>query len=174
MTDPVGQGVERRGVLATLALGGLAMTASAVAAGTGPATATADLAMAFEQAWSTPPGSTSVPVERRLAFLADTAVIIDDDTPFVLDRPAYADHLAFHAGSWERFEWLPHGLAAAVHGDTGIVSTNYIERGKPKGAGFRLRAGYCTAVCVRQGDGWRAISVHMAPLSGQLIDASPG
>ena len=176
MKTDAGDGLGRRDALAALAVAGFAVAAGSPAAGTAAANDSAanSLLAAFTAAWATAAGATSIPVSRRLEFLADDAIIVDDDTPFPLSKAEYADHAGFHAGNWERVEWLTYNAAVARHGDSGIVSANYIVRGKPKGAGFRLRAGYCTAVCVHDAGGWRAISVHMAPLIGQLTDASPG
>jgi ketosteroid isomerase-like protein len=153
--------LERRGAMKLLAAAPLAF-----AGGTAVAAEDAGLAAALTTALG---GDAAA----RLAFLHDDALIVDHDVPFPMEKAAYADHLGFHTQSWEKVEVKLHGLETRVHGATGIVSAYFIQRGKPKDAGFRLRAGYCTAVCARDGGRWRALSLHMSPLSSQIIDASP-
>lgn len=173
MTDPETKaGIDRRQSLKALAAGAVGAGFAASA----PAAAVPDngLDAAFLAAFKTAADAPGDTPRDRLGLLADTALVIDHDVPFPLDRAGYADHLAFHAAQWERVETRFHEMRSVVHGSTGIVSAYFIERGKPKGAGFRLRAGYCTAVCSLEAGRWRAIGLHLAPLSGQLIDASPG
>ena len=176
MTDHAPEsGLDRRQSLLVLAAGAVgAGIAAGPPAAAAPAPAGNGLEAAFLAAFTTAadrPGDTP---RDRLGLLADPALVIEHDVPFPLDRAAYADHLAFHAANWERVETRLYEVKSVVHGGTGIVSAYFIERGKPKHAGFRLRAGYCTAVCSLEGGRWRAIALHLAPLSGQLTDASPG
>jgi hypothetical protein len=110
----------------------------------------------------------------REATLADNAIVIDSDAPFPLTRAEYADHLVFHRPLWEKREWHAYDVAAKHVGDTGVVTAYLMDRGKPKSAGFRIRPTYCTAVFSRTPAGWRAIGLHLGPLSGQLTDISPG
>lgn len=132
----------------------------------------AKLADAFERAWAIPPGASPDPAVRA-GFLADRAMIVADDVPFPLSAKAYADHWAFTLEHVERLDWRMHGATVRVHGDTGIVATSHVTRMKPRDAGFRLRAGTTIVVCRRGTDGWRALSVHMSPLTSQILDASP-
>ncbi len=129
---------------------------------------------AFRAAFATPKDTPGEIAAARLAFLNETALVIDSDVPFPLDRAGYADHLAFHAPHWERLEVQLIEVKTAVHGDTGIVSAYFNQRGKPKDAGFRQRPGYVTAVCARDGQGWRALGLHFGPLMANIMDASPG
>lgn len=110
---------------------------------------------------------------RRLALLADDALVISDDVPFVMDKPAYADHLAFLAPSWASSELALLEPRANLHGDTAVISFLFNLRGRPKDAGFRLRPGVVTAVCTRDAGAWRALGLHFGALSGQILDASP-
>jgi hypothetical protein len=149
--------------LAAVATGALAQQPSAAA-----------LEAAFRAAFATPADKPGDVATARLAFLHDAALAIDSDVPFPLDRAGYADHLGFHGQYWERMDVQLHEVRTAIHGSTGIVSAYYNQRGKPRNAGFRLRPGYCTAVCTLEGGRWRALALHMAPLSAQILDASPG
>ncbi len=110
----------------------------------------------------------------RETMLAEDAIAIDSDAPFPMARADYADHLAFHRPLWEKREWRAYEVAQKRVGDTGIVTAYLMDRGKPKNAGFRIRPTYCTAVFARTPAGWRAIGLHLGPLSGQLTDISPG
>jgi ketosteroid isomerase-like protein len=156
----------RRDTLKLLAAGALAATMA------GPARAAAAVQVspveqAVRAAFASPDPAA------RLALLLDDAIVIDHDVPFPLDKAEYRDHAEFEAQAWERVETLFSQSQVAMHGDTAIFSAYFIQRGKPKNAGFRLRAGYCTAVCARTPDGWRVLGLHMSPLSSQIIDASP-
>jgi hypothetical protein len=112
-------------------------------------------------------------VDARLSFLAPNASVVDHDVPYLMDVAGYTDHLHFLASHWEKVEWSIHELRVASHGPGAIVSCFYNERGKPRNAGFRLRAGFCTAVCTQDSGRWRALALHMSPLSAQILDASP-
>lgn len=134
---------------------------------------TADLEAAFRAAFSTAADQPGAMPAARLGLLDDAALVIDHDIPFPIDRAAYADHLRFYAGLWDRVETCLLEVRTAIHGSTGIASAYFVQRGKPVDAGFRLRAGYCTAICAREPQGWRALGLHLAPLASQIIDASP-
>jgi ketosteroid isomerase-like protein len=129
---------------------------------------------AFMAAFEAPVDKPVQGTAARLAFLHDQALVIDHGAPFPMTKAGYADHLEFHMASLERSETRFHELQVVPHGDSAIVSAYFIERSKPKDAGFRLRAGYCTAVCTRASGDWKALSLHMSPLTSQVIDASPG
>jgi hypothetical protein len=133
---------------------------------------TAALEQAFRAAWAVVPGPLPDPAA-RIAFLAEGALIVADDLPFPLTRDGYADHWAFTLAHVERLDWQVHGLETTVHGDTGILAMNHAVRMKPRNAGFRLRAGTTIAVCTRAAGVWRALAVHMSPLTAQILDASP-
>lgn len=113
------------------------------------------------------------PVTRE-TMLAENAIVIDSDAPFPMTRAEHLDHLAFHRPLWEQRAWHPYDLSTKTAGETGIVTAYLMDRGKPKGAGFRIRPTYCTAIFARTPAGWRAIGLHLGPLSGQLADISPG
>lgn len=178
MTDGSNHGVNRRDSAKLLAAGVLAAGVMSGPAGAEIASAeigdAAALEAAFRAAFAAAAHEPRAMATARLALLDDAALVIDHDIPFPLDRAAYADHLAFHAGSWARLETRLVDVRIAVHGSTGIASAYFMQRGKPVDSGYRLRAGYCTAVCVRDARGWRALGLHLAPLAGQIIDASPG
>lgn len=111
---------------------------------------------------------------RRLGFLMPSGFAIVHDVPFPLDHAAYADHLAFHAQSWDMLEFVPQQTQTfMVSAENAVVSCYFLERGKPRDAGFRLRPGFATATCVRLGGDWRALSVHFSSLRSQVLDASP-
>jgi hypothetical protein len=110
----------------------------------------------------------------RLAFLHESAIVIDHGAPFPMGKAGYADHLGFHLANLQRLETHFHELKTVRHGGTMIISAFFNERSKPKDSGFRLRAGFCTAVCTLTSGGWKALSLHMSPLTSQVIDASPG
>ncbi len=173
MTDGSNHGVNRRDSAKLLAAGVLAAGVMSGPAGAETSDA-ATLEAAFRAAFAAAADQPRAMAAERLALLDDAALVIDHDIPFPLDRAAYADHLAFHGGSWARVETRLVDVRIAVHGNTGIASAYFMQRGKPVDSGYRLRAGYCTAVCARDARGWRALGLHLAPLAGQIIDASPG
>jgi ketosteroid isomerase-like protein len=129
----------------------------------------------FMAAFDAPIDKPDAAVQARLAFLHDDAIVIDHDAPFPMTKAGYADHLGFHMANLQRAEVRFHELKTIMHGNnSAVISAYFIERSKPKDAGFRLRAGYCTAVCTRTATGWKALSLHMSPLTAQVTDASPG
>jgi SnoaL-like domain len=162
----------RRDAITFIGLAGAALT---VAQAPAFAAITSDSAeAAFLAAFNVPVDNPTMAVAARLSFLHDAAIVIDHGAPFPMNKTAYADHLAFQMASLERCETRFHEIKAALHQQTGIVSAYFIERSKPQDAGFRLRSGYCTAVCTRSPSGWRALSLHLSPLTAQVTDASPG
>lgn len=163
--------ISRRGAIGLAAAGTLGVTLGGAALGATPSP-DSDLERAFRRAFATAADG-GIDVAARMALLADDAVIVSDDVPFPLDRDAYEDHLRFLHANTETSDILFYDLVVRRHGESGTVSAFYNARAKPKGAGFRLRAGFCTAVCASTADGWRAIALHMAPLVGQIRDASP-
>ena len=167
MTDESNNETSRRDSARILAGGVPSEPASA------EATDKAGLEAAFRAAFSAAADQPRAASAARLGLLGDTALIIDHDIPFPIDHAAYADHLDFHAGLWERVEIRLFDVTTAIHGSTGIASAYFVQRGKPVGSGFRLRAGYCTAICAHKAGGWRAVGLHLAPLASQIIDASP-
>lgn len=111
--------------------------------------------------------------EKIAEFIAGNALIVSHDVPFLFDKAGYVDHMQFHAELWESREFKPEAIEVKVHGKTGVISSYFTERGKPKDAGFRQRPGYMTVTCHLTDDGWRAISVHTASLLSQILSASP-
>lgn len=112
--------------------------------------------------------------ETRGEMLAANALVIDSDAPFPMNRADHLEHIAFHRPLWESRDWAPYDLRTRTIGDSAFVSAYLMERGKPKGAGFRLQPLYATAVFVRTGGGWRALSLHLGAIAGQITDISPG
>jgi hypothetical protein len=156
--------------------GGLAAAVGFAAAEAVPAKADAgaddaSLRAAFDRLSKTLNGGD---VEGFLALRHDRAVVIDEDSPFVLDKALFREHVDFHlSGMWTALEWLPREPKFEVIGTTGVVSTYFTLRGKPKDAGFRLRHGLCTVCCNWDGAQWRAGMFNIDPLSGHVVDASP-
>jgi hypothetical protein len=113
-------------------------------------------------------------LEQFLAFLAEGAFVIDEDTPFVLDKAGFTDHLNFHlGGNWDSVAWVPRDVRYEIVGPAGVISGSFTFRGKPRSAGFRLRHGNFSLLCVRERDTWRAMSFVLSPLSSHVVDASP-
>jgi hypothetical protein len=165
--------ITRRGTLGALAGWAVAAAlAPAQALRAGPPSPGAE--EAFKAAFQAPADQPTQAATARLAFLDPAALVVDHDAPFPLTRAGYEDHLRFRMASMQRIETLFHGLESRGHREGAIVSAYFIERSKPVGSGFRLRAGFCSAVCTRRPDGWRALSLHMSPLNAQILDASPG
>lgn len=115
-----------------------------------------------------------VDAAQRAAFLLTDGLAVTSDVPFPMDHQAYSDHLAFHQENWDLHEWHLQDLeTVALEDGSAIVSCFYIERGKPRDAGFRLRPGFATATCVMEGGEWMALSVHFSSLRSQILDSSP-
>ena len=115
-------------------------------------------------------------VENFYDFFDDRALMVDEDTPFLLEKPAFKEHVDFHlSGIWDKLEWIPRDPKFVVVGSTGIVNTYFTLRGKPKDAGFRLRHGIVTIVCSYDAAAsqWRAASMLLDPLLGHIENASP-
>ncbi|MBD2842614.1 hypothetical protein [Erythrobacter rubeus] len=111
---------------------------------------------------------------RRLGFLLPDGLAVTNDVPFPMDYSAYQDHLNFHAENWDLHEWMSQDIEIVELADgSAVVSAFYIERGKPRDAGFRLRPGFATATCVMHEGEWKALSVHFSSLRSQVLDASP-
>ncbi|WP_439533367.1 DUF4440 domain-containing protein [Polymorphobacter sp.] len=165
--------IDRRDAMRIGAVAGAAVGAM-LAGGAAAQTGDTGLEAAFRAAFATAKDKPGDIAAARRAFLHESALVIDSDVPFPLDRAAYLDHLGFHGPQWERLEVQLLEVKTATHGDTGTVSAYFNQRGKPKDAGFRQRAGYVTAVCTRDGGAWRAMGLHFGPLMANIIDASPG
>jgi len=132
----------------------------------------ASLEAAFRKAFAVFQGKGSI--DDFYGFFDDAGYMIDEDTPFVLDKALFKEHVDFHlAGMWTALEWIPRDARFDVIGTTGVVSTYFTLRGKPKDAGFRLRHGICTVCCHWDGRQWRAGMLNIDPLSGHIVDASP-
>lgn len=103
-------------------------------------------------------------------------VMIDEDSPFRMDKAQFRDHIGFHAGGvWEGFGWLPVSEQVRAFGRTGIVMGSATFRGKPKDAGFRLRHLMYAQTWTRGDDGcWQLLLWHQSPVVGHVLDGSPG
>lgn len=111
---------------------------------------------------------------KRLDFLLPDGLAVVHDVPFPLDHTGYADHLAFHADSWDAHEWIPESVETVMHGDDrAVVSCYFNERGKPRDVGFRQRPGFATATCMIHEGEWKALNVHFSALRSQVLGASP-
>lgn len=109
------------------------------------------------------------------AFFDDAGFVIDEDTPFLLDKAQFSEHMDFHrSGVWSKREWIVREARFDVWGTTGVVSAYFTLRGKPKDAGFRLRHGVCTVGCYWDGRRWRGVTLNIDTLSGHVEGASPG
>lgn len=164
MTLPIRTVADRREILAGLAAGGTLLAAAGVEGGAWGATGD-EVINAFV-ALMRP--------ETRGDMLAETALVVDSDAPFPMSRADHLEHIGFQRALWESREWAPYDLRVRRIADSAFVSAYLMERGKPKGAGFRLRPLYATAVFVRAGAGWRALSLHLGAIAGQITDISPG
>lgn len=161
--------IERRDFLVASTLGAASLVAGGPLAAAAAAQPASPAAAAFLAAHAG-----AFDQGRRLGFLLPEGMAVVHDVPFPLDHAAYADHLAFHAGSWDLLEFAPQGVETVmVSAENAIVSCFFLERGKPKDAGFRLRPGFATATCVLANGEWRALSVHFSSLRSQVLDASP-
>lgn len=110
-----------------------------------------------------------------LQLLAEDALVIDEDAPFVLDGAAFRDHLDFHSGGlWDSLGWITRDETFLVSGTTGVITGLFTLRGKPRDAGFRLRHGNISLVCAWTDGRWRALALALGPLDGHLVDGSPG
>ena len=115
-------------------------------------------------------------IEDFYNFFDERALMVDEDTPFLLEKTAFKEHVDFHlSGIWEKLEWLPRDPRFMVIGKTGVVTSYFTLRGKPKSAGYRLRHGLVSVTCyydesTRQ---WRAASMLLDPILGHIEQASP-
>jgi Domain of unknown function (DUF4440) len=133
----------------------------------------AALQQAFEQGLAVFQGKGTR--EAFFAFLADDVLVIDEDTPFVLDRAAFSDHIDFHlSGIWDSVAWMPRDTRIEVLGTSGVISGAFTFRGKPRDGGFRLRHGNFSLLCVLHSGVWRAMTFTLSPLQSHILDASPG
>jgi hypothetical protein len=113
-------------------------------------------------------------LEEFLAFLSDSVLVVDEDTPFVLDKAGFTDHLTFHlGGNWDSVAWVPRDIKYELVGPAGVVSGAFTFRGKPRNAGFRLRHGNFSMFCARETNAWRCTSFVLSPLGSHVMDASP-
>jgi hypothetical protein len=159
----------RRGFLLGSGLALAAGLSSARLAAASPSGVTSDAAKAFLGAHAG-----SFDAARRAAFLLPQGLAVVHDVPFLLDHSAYGDHLAFHGENWESLEFMAQQVETVmVSPENAVVSCYFLERGKPRDAGFRLRPGFATATCVLSGGEWRALGVHFSSLRSQILDASP-
>jgi hypothetical protein len=130
----------------------------------------------FHRAFGALGGDTTAPADGFMSFLADDVVAIDEDLPFVLDASSFREHLAWQmGGNWDSMDIITKNPKFNIHGDSSIISTYILIRGKPKDAGFRLRPCYCTVICAwdPQAQNWRGLSFHLSPLLSQIMSASP-
>jgi ketosteroid isomerase-like protein len=107
--------------------------------------------------------------------MAQDAVILDEDLPFRVDKAGFQAHIAFHGpDNWEGFAWKPTHVQMTEQGSTGMVMGFAMFRGKPRGAGFRLRPMQFSQGWVRRKSGWQLISWHQSPIIGHVTRQSPG
>jgi hypothetical protein len=109
-------------------------------------------------------------------FFDDRALMIDEDNPIVMDKPAFVDHIEFHlSGIWESMNWKPRQHAVAVFDGTGLVSGQFTFRGKPKNSGYRQRHGNFSVVCYWDTGTkrWRGAKLHLSPLLSHIYHNSP-
>ena len=108
-------------------------------------------------------------------LIDDRAVIYDEDIPFRLSKADFKDHIDFHLRDiWESFAWLPRELKYSVYGVTGAVMGYAIFRGKPRDAGFRQVQMAFTQGWYMNNGVWMLFNWHQSPLSGHVLENSPG
>jgi len=112
-------------------------------------------------------------LESFYRVMAEDLVIFDEDIPWRFDKADFVDHIGFHIGVWDAFEWVPRELRFQTRGTTGIVSGYATFRGKPKDSGFRQRFMGFTQTWVQDDAGWTMVCWHQGPLHGQIEGASP-
>ncbi|MCC6223323.1 MAG: nuclear transport factor 2 family protein [Thermoleophilia bacterium] len=107
------------------------------------------------------------------SFFAEDSEILDEDYPWRMTKMEFVDHIAFHGGVWESFQWVPRETAVKVWGTTGHVSGFSTFRGKPRDAGFRQRFMGFTTTWVHADGRWVLVSWHQSVLAGRILGASP-
>ncbi|MGB1884004.1 MAG: YybH family protein [Gammaproteobacteria bacterium] len=112
-------------------------------------------------------------LETFYGLMSDDMVIFDEDIPWRFSKADFENHIGFHVGVWDSFEWVPRELRYQVFGSTGIVSGYSTFRGKPKDAGFRQRFMCFTQTWINDGDGWTLVCWQQGVLKGQIDGASP-
>lgn len=114
-------------------------------------------------------------LDRFYGSMLSDAMIMDEDLPFRVDKAGFQAHIAFHGPEmWEGYAWKPSSPAFVVHGDTGVVTGFAMFRGKPRGAGFRLRPMLFSQGWARLPLGWRLASWQQSPVIGHVTRQSPG
>jgi hypothetical protein len=113
-------------------------------------------------------------LEDFLGFFDDDALMVNEDTPFILDKASYRDHLNFLMSSIDRLEWAVRQPSFLAIDGSGVVSAELTVRGKPKNTGFRQRHGVMTALCYWDGKRWRGAALHTSTLLAHIHHASPG
>jgi hypothetical protein len=107
--------------------------------------------------------------------IVENAMIMDEDLPFRVDRAGFQAHIAFHGpDNWEGFAWRPTDMRFAASGSTGAVTGFAMFRGKPRGAGFRLRPMMFSQGWTQTAVGWRMVSWQQSPVIGHVTTQSPG
>lgn len=103
-------------------------------------------------------------------------LMVDEDSPWRMDKAQFQDHISFHAGGvWEGFGWIPIDTRVRAFDATGAVMGTATFRGKPKDAGFRLRHLMYSQAWTRGADGaWKMLLWHQSPIVGHVTDGSPG
>ncbi len=113
-------------------------------------------------------------LDRFYGLILGDAMIMDEDLPFRVDKAGFQAHIAFHGPEiWEGYAWKPSNVAFAVAGDTGVVTGFAMFRGKPRGAGFRLRPMLFSQGWARQPSGWRLANWQQSPVVGHVTHQSP-
>lgn len=107
-------------------------------------------------------------------FFDEDALIVNEDVPFVLDKPSYQDHIEFLAASMQNLEWVIRRPEYLVFEDTGLVTAELTVRGKPLNHGFRQRHCVLSAVCYWKDDKWHGANLHTSSLLSHIYEMSPG
>ena len=107
-------------------------------------------------------------------FFNEDALIVNEDIPFVLDKPSYQDHIKFLANSMQNLEWVLRRPEFHLFENTGLVTADLTVRGKPTNAGFRQRHCVLSAVCYWKEAKWHGANLHTSSLLSHIYHMSPG
>lgn len=155
--------------------GGLTLTASTASLANGVAqTSTADSAV--DEAFMSMVGALkSGDLDGFYASMHPDFTMIDEDSPFRMNKREFQDHIGFHvSGLWDSFEWTPVTTQARAFDASGLVIGSATFRGKPRDTGFRIRHLLFAQTWARVPSGdWQLLLWHQSPVDGHIVGVSP-